>query len=464
MLGEDKRYIALSHCWGGRTPLVLQTGNIDDLKQGVRVSELPLSFQHAISMTRSLGIRYLWIDSLCIIQDSSSDWELEVGRMKGVYKNALVTIAATGAKNSTVGLFFDRNVDLALPVFINIAWVGLPRGVYKVYDGLLWSQNISEAPLSKRAWVVQERLLSRRTVHFGQSQVAWECQESRACETFPDTLPSNVMGGADDISLRTLFHHYRSTLASMAWPRIAEDFASRRLTKEADKCVAISGIAEEIHDSIGDRYIAGMWQSCLVPQMCWSIFPGINDCDDIIARRPSTYRAPSWSWLSIDSHIHFHRDGTIHSCKVVFDVLNVEVENTGPNPFGSIRSGQILGCGMLRLGRLAITESNAKILVLGDRVVQKWGRDHITYFMLDVDSDERHINVWCLPLVTDQPASEPGNNNLRYFGIILVESGQRDNEYKRIGCFQLSYDSNDDYLQLLAGYRHYPTWSIATLV
>ena len=425
---------------------------MDDLKQGVHVSELPLSFQHAISVTRFLGIRYLWIDSLCIVQDSNSDWELEAGRMKGVYKNALTTLAATGAKNSTVGLFFDRNVDLALPVFINIAWIGLPRGVYKVYDGFLWVENISHAPLSKRAWALQERLLSRRTVHFGQSQVAWECQESRACESFPDKVPSNAIGGADDLSLTTLFHYHRSNLASMAWPRIAEEFASRRLTKEADKCTAISGIAEDIHASTGDRYIAGMWQSCFVPHMCWSIDPDANDHDDLIATRPSTYRAPSWSWLSIDSHIHFWRDGTIHNYKVVFDVLNIEVENTGENPFGSIRSGQILGRGMLRLRKIEITETSIMTLVLGDRVIQEWGRqgsDHSTYFMLDVDSDERHINVWCLPLLIDQPASETGNNDLRCFGIILVESGQRDNEYKRIGCFELSYDSNDDFLPLL---------------
>ena len=96
---------------------------------------------------------------------------------------------------------------------------------------------------------------------------------------------------------------------------------------------------------------------------------------DVIARRPSAYRAPSWSWLSIDGEIHFARDDNNHSCKVVFDVLKIEIENTGPNPSGSIRSGQILGCGMLRPGRFSITSgNNAKTLILSERVVQEWGR------------------------------------------------------------------------------------------
>ena len=295
-LGNDNRYIALSHCWGGRISFVLKNDNADDLKQGVHVSELPLNFQQAISVAHFLGIRYLWIDSLCIIQDSKSDWEQEAGRMKSVYKNAFLVIAATGAEDSNAGLYFDRNIHLLLPVSIDISWVGIPQGTYKVYDGYLWEENIVEAPLNQRAWVLQERLLSRRMVHFGKDQIAWECQASRACESFPDEIPPLSLPFEDLFSLRTELLHQGTTLTSNLWPKIAEEFASGGLTQETDKCIAISGIAEEIHAYTGDMYYGGLWRNCFVPQMSWTIHRLSNERHGISPRR-SKYRAPSWSWL-----------------------------------------------------------------------------------------------------------------------------------------------------------------------
>ena len=471
-LEQDSRYITLSHCWGGKVPFILKNGNVNDFKQGVHISELPLSFQHAISITHSLGIRYLWIDSLCVIQDSISDWEREAGQMKGVYQNALLTIAATGAENSTVGLFFDRNVDLSLSVFINLSWTGIPEGTYRAFDGRvfdLWAEA-SQAPLNQRAWVVQERLLSRRTVQFGKSQVVWICQDLQACETFPDRLPWNAMEDLQYLGLAADLRHRPSTLPSVVWPQIVRVFSGSQLTQETDKCTAISGIAEEIHTSTGDRYVAGMWQSCFVPQMSWQSRHDANKCEDIVARSPLKYRAPSWSWLSIDGHISLWKDARVNDCKVVFDVLNIEVENTTRNQFGSIRSAQIVGCGMLRSGILKDVEDSARILVLGGRPITSdesfglFGFWDDSQFSIDVDANKGHVNVWCLPLLLDHNDSKTDDCDLLYFGIILVETGQRKNEYKRIGCFQLGYDSRDDYLQLLPEYRRHPTWPIVTIV
>ena len=462
-LRKDSPYIALSHCWGGRSSLVLETNNADYLKQGIDLSELPLSFQHAVSMTRFLDIDYLWVDSLCIIQNSRSDWEREASRMKDVYKNALLTIAATGAEDSTVGLYFKREVDLLLPVFIDISWVGLYQGMYKAYDRSLWEENVDRSPLNKRAWVVQERLLSRRTVHFGRDQVAWECQQLQACETFPDEYPR--ASPWQDVKLTASLRDGDASLAWLVWPNIAESYSSGQLTQEDDKCIAISGIAEEVHTCTGEMYVAGMWRSWLVPQMCWTSDYLANGERRITPRRPSKYRAPSWSWLSLDSRIevYYFDDVLSESYAEVFDILDVKVENTSQGVFGSITSAHIVGRGMLRPGRLQVS-NNSTVLALGDKILefgQCWNIQ-ATQYSLDVLSDENHVHVWCLPLLLDRLQLRNSSDDLRYVGIILVEAGGgKKDAYERIGCFQLGYDSSDDFLQLRVAS---PQKSIFTIV
>ena len=464
-LEKDCRYIALSHCWGGKISFVLTNENAESLRQGIHMSELPLNFQHAISVARFLGIRYLWVDSLCIIQDSQNDWEHEAGRMKSVYKNALLTIAATGAENSDAGLYFGRNVDLVLPLFVDISWIGLPQGVYKLYNTCLWQYNITQAPLNQRAWAVQERLLSCRVVHFGKDQIAWECQASRACESFPDEIPSFFLQSADLRFIDEL-HYQRATLTSFVWTEIVERYAAGGLTQEGDKCIAISGIAEEIRACTGDKYFVGMWRSCFIPQMAWTVHHLSNHRHGISPRTPSGYRAPSWSWLSIDSHIQFYHTikGGEGKWKAILDVLDIEVELTSENAFGSIRSGHIRGCGMLRLGNFKLKEGGERILVLGGRAIESgefFGHRSGSQFTMDIHYDDGYNNVWCLPLLKDHSQDRIGNNYLCYIGIILVETGKRKNEYKRIGCFQLKYDWGDDFLQLQGGSQH---TSVLTIV
>lgn len=390
--------------------------------------------------------------------------------MKDVYQNATLTIAATGAKDSTVGLYFQRKVDLLVPVSIHIRWAGLPQSTYQVFDDQLWEENIEKAPLNRRAWVVQERLLSRRTVHFGQDQIAWECQQSRACEIFPDEVPIFFLP-RQDLRFTTTLRHQSSSLASTIWPKIAEVYCPGQLTQEADKCIAISGIAEEIHACTGDAYIAGMWRSCFVPQMCWTTHRLNNRDDDIVARRPSRYRAPSWSWLSMDSHISFYDfdDGKIGSVELVFDILDIEIQNTRQSVFGSIRSGQIVGCGMLRPGKYEMSKENGRVLTLGDKFIKYgafWNHNSYGQFTMDVVSDEGHVHIWCLPLLVHHIQTGYSSDDPRYIGIILVETGEKKNEYKRIGCFQFddSLRLGDDFFLLRGGSRHNPAYSVFTIV
>ncbi|KAH6661607.1 heterokaryon incompatibility protein-domain-containing protein [Halenospora varia] len=177
------KYIALSHCWGklrpGEVPRYCTTqDNIVVREKGFSIADLPLTFRDAVKVARGLQVQYLWIDSLCIIQGKNGDWDQESERMEGVYASAYCTVAATSAIDSNAG-FLKRNVsseyvhvqdDSGRTVYVCTGMADFDKEVEK------------EAVLNTRAWVMQERFLSRRTIHFGASQVYWECGEGVYCE------------------------------------------------------------------------------------------------------------------------------------------------------------------------------------------------------------------------------------------------------------------------------------------
>jgi hypothetical protein len=193
---EGAHYVALSHCWGkpdidkwrgitsNKEGWNTTDGNVTvRMEKGFQITELPKTFQDAITITRELGLRYLWIDSLCIIQDQDNreDWAKESKKMKAAFKNAYCTIAATSAEDSTKG-FLER------PEEKDLQHVMLPKCSHgEVY---IWTSidddfdgDVIKGVLNTRAWVFQERALSRRTIHFTKRQAYWECGGGVRCET-----------------------------------------------------------------------------------------------------------------------------------------------------------------------------------------------------------------------------------------------------------------------------------------
>lgn len=176
-------YAALSHCWGKIPIKCLLSNNLNALTEEISFVELSKTFQEAIILSRYLGIQYLWIDSLCIIQDSVPDWQQESAKMEQVFKNALFTIAATAAPDGNKGCFMDRN-----PLRAQVCRVrarALPGSFYNkktdLYDvgafAHLSGDPVLRAPLNTRSWVLQEQYLSNRTIHCTRNQLLWECRE-----------------------------------------------------------------------------------------------------------------------------------------------------------------------------------------------------------------------------------------------------------------------------------------------
>ena len=110
------KYATLSHCWGNLPIVRLTNTSLASMMEGLPMSELSETFKDAMFITSRLGVRYLWIDSLCIIQDSVRDWQQESALMGSVYSNAICNIAATGAPNGLAGCFTERNRHLVQPL------------------------------------------------------------------------------------------------------------------------------------------------------------------------------------------------------------------------------------------------------------------------------------------------------------------------------------------------------------
>lgn len=189
----DGDYFTLSHCWGEEglvTKLTVET--YESMRRGIPLSKLPRTFQDAIKFARFCGVKYIWIDSLCIVQDSTLDWEAESLGMGQAYANSLCNINATSSADSSGGCFNARESDLVRPILVSLSgrWTKYTSpGLHICYPSGAWHNNVETAPLNRRAWVLQERLLAPMQLHCAKKQLFWECRELRCCETLPSSYP-----------------------------------------------------------------------------------------------------------------------------------------------------------------------------------------------------------------------------------------------------------------------------------
>ena len=297
------RYITLSHRWGGATMLKLEESNIDVFRREIPIDQLSTLMKDAMYMTHQLGIVYIWIDCLCIIQGSKKDWEVETTRMGDYYRYAQCNISASGYKDSSLGLFTKR---VALPLLnypirtdFALASEGDRQDEETHYLGIYTRANpsdfgdIIDGPLGSRGWIVQERALSPGILHFTPRQMWWECEEHVVNETFPTiTLPWYSSQEPGEGALRSI--HATSSLAEIykAWQGFVWQYASTNLSFETDRFPAFIGIARIYDGLLNDNFVAGLWEGDLVRSLLWELYEKAR-------RIPPVQIAPSWSWAAL---------------------------------------------------------------------------------------------------------------------------------------------------------------------
>ncbi|KAI2618422.1 HET-domain-containing protein [Hypoxylon sp. NC1633] len=308
---KHPEYWTLSHRWGDPSRVTqLKKETEHQLRGGISLGSLTATFRDAALLVHRLGYRYLWIDSLCIFQDSESEWQQEASSMIDVYSHSFCNISAISSSNNpSLGLFGRRMVD-ARSLYPFITNVGIrtrypskpDHGPWIAWNDSMWTHEIENAPLHSRGWVVQERFLAKRAVHVTSNQIYWECLECAHCEA--DTTLGLIKSLGHDFDpeykaakivlhpAKRLSFHRRDYI--LFWLAILSRYASCNLTKESDTLIALSGIAKAFREVNGDAYLAGLWKG----EICYGFLWETTARRGTRVHRNESY-APSWSWASV---------------------------------------------------------------------------------------------------------------------------------------------------------------------
>lgn len=378
-------WVALSYCWGGQSDFVLNDLTMDSMIDGVPLSNFPPTLQDAVSITRRLGIRYLWVDALCIKQDSRVDWLQESSKMRNVYKGATLTLIAANASTVNTGIFSKRYSEVEpCPFPWNVSGEGpgksRSRTVY-MRPAILNLADTEPEPIQERGWTLQEDLLSPRALSYSAHCMTWECATHRIDEGGTVTLPDQSIGKA--ILQEMLDNNSSKKPPWMSWdtarkyflcetvhsdqgdPNVVErflpgdryerwwvvvqEYTRRHLTNEMDYLPGLSGLASEFSLAMRDTYLAGLWRKELLRELMWNLYLGPDPEDGVIPiAPPALYRAPSWCWASINGPgIHMnYRSEFLHDLKGAYEyakIVDVKVKPVvGSDPFGQVQAGYLI--------------------------------------------------------------------------------------------------------------------------
>ncbi|KAF5005842.1 hypothetical protein FDECE_7739 [Fusarium decemcellulare] len=330
--GRQAPYACLSHRWGTSTfRCRTTTDTIAAHLQCVPWGNLPKTFQEAAEVTLFLGLEYLWIDSLCIIQNDEEDWKIQAAQMCSIYQNSYITLAATSSSDSDMGLFWTVYKIPIESHGLSHNQLFLRQAADHLYDDKSTDPAVNhDFPLLTRGWVYQERILARRVVHFSRFELRFECMApAPQCECGLQSAWSRKRSHQDTLASTSL-EEIRTH-----WYEIIGDFSSLHLTYHSDALAALAGIARQYgtaHQALLGRYVAGLWQHTLPYDLIWYVKKGNR------GKRSEKYTAPTWSWASTTADSEMLRFARKTE---ELEVVNFDVDLAGPDEYGPINSAHL---------------------------------------------------------------------------------------------------------------------------
>jgi hypothetical protein len=377
---EMGSWVSLSYCWGGDSDFVLTKSTFRTLVDSPDLHNFPQTIQDAIIITRNLGMQFLWVDALCIFQDSLDDWQSEAPKMESVYHNAVLTIVAADSPAVSTGIFKQRDIiptcslpwkvpnftppgHLAIESEDRKSDLNIGRSVSISLNKADYQRNYlpdpSNSRWASRGWTLQEDLLSWRTLSYTSTQVLWGCSTLKVWEDGQlasknstdsenplsfhkyTTLSWKCLEPHIDKSLTALYEGYND------WYQLVTVYSSRQLTKEADRLAAIEGLARKIQPHFIDSYCAGLWKNDLIFGLIWA-WTKLQDPSASLRKQNPDLAWPSWIWTSLHDQVRWcfapqrRSAETGYTYKELGRIESVSLDYSTESLYGMVNKGELV--------------------------------------------------------------------------------------------------------------------------
>jgi hypothetical protein len=401
---QDIKYATLSYCWGNQK-LCTNGENESSHRQEIPFQLLPRTLQDAMTLTRNLNIQYLWIDALCIVQDNDVEWKAEAPRMQDIYSGSSITIAATDASDCSIGCFFPDSSELdKSEVFLTISNTGCDMGtIVQVQKGDIRT-SAEDSELNTRGWVLQELVLSHRTVHCMRAGLYWECRSE--CRTETGLVFDRATNHQSSVPILPEKGQHTTT---KTWWKWIESYSRRRFSFSKDRLPALIGIIQYYQKATNDVPILGLGEGTFCQDLLWMRVTKL--AEEVDPAPNEKFNFPSWTWLSCAYGISYDfwrpSAGGDASDQKLHDYVNLIEWNvvwTSEPLLSEIKSSRLVLEGPVQEHMLSVAPQ---------------GKDHNpTYLEVDnekLDFEDRPFSWRCTGQFDDGPRASP----IRYLCLLL---------------------------------------------
>ncbi|KAF3003636.1 hypothetical protein E8E13_007747 [Curvularia kusanoi] len=473
---RKEQYVTLSYMWGtGRKYFTLRENLDQHTDDGIPLKNLPKTFEEAIFVARFLGFRWIWIDALCICQDSPDEVVSEIGRMDQIFRTSTLTIFAAAGQSADAGLEAMRDPRWVKPCKLKIKTT-LEDNTAEGAAYFTLHEKPTKKPLYERGWVLQEQLMATRGLMFENRQIRWRC----LCGYLSESHPSGEEPpGSHDPEGLTIFRPIherwmndgfvnkfrrciqrddsklhpdptrRMDLFDL-WFSMAAKYNMRALTYVTDALPAIAGLARAMAAVHGCTYLAGLWKEDIQRGLCWYV----QEAKKPYVQKRDATSLPSWSWVSqrgleVES---FHRAVKPYSSTLKFvehEGITIEENVVMPKSTEEVVGPALdVPRSLTVFGRLRKIDLGLHIPynylspAFGNGLYAQWERpledmrtgEKLGSIAFDSDpSDFAPSHVYCLLCTV-----EKGYRYWSLTGLALVPTGESMEVFKRIGLARIS--------------------------